>query len=102
MKNSFNIPFDQLLDQADIMAIKALIAGNANETQQKRAINAIAIKLCRIGHIAYCEQSSRNTDFNEGVRYVGIQLNSAVMCDIQALKNNSKPKKPNPTNNQNQ
>lgn len=83
MKNSFNIPFNELLDRADIMAIKALSAGNANDMQQRIAVNAIFHKLCRTGRMSYCEEG--NTAFNEGVRYVGVQINSAVLCDIDAL-----------------
>lgn len=99
MKNSFNILFDKLLNEADIMALKALAAGNANERQQKIVANALVNKLCRTGRLGYCEESSRNTDFNQGVRYVGIQINSAIGCDLNTLKKNSQSKKPNPSNN---
>lgn len=99
MKNSFNIPFDKLLEEADIMALKALAAGNANDRQQKIALNAVFNKICRTGRLGYCEESSRNTDFNQGVRYVGIQINSAIGCDLNALKKNSQSKKTNPSNN---
>ena len=99
MKNSFNINFTQLLDEADIMALKAISTGNANERQQIIGMKAIFHKLCRTGSASYSEDSSRQTDFNEGVRYVGVQIHSAVLCDINALKKKTQPKKPTSTNN---
>jgi hypothetical protein len=86
MRNSFNVPaIIQILDKSEIMALKALDACNANERQQKIALNAIT-KICRVGKSSYCEQSPSNTAFNEGVRYVGIQINSAILCDINKLE----------------
>lgn len=99
MKNSFNINFTQLLDQADIMALKALSAGNANERQQQIGMRAIFHKICRTGKSSYCSESDRQSAFNEGVRYVGIQINSAILCDIDALiKNNSSSNPPSNNN----
>lgn len=84
--NNFNQLLTKLLDEADVMAIKALDAGNANERQQKIALNAIANKLCRVGKISFSEESDRITAFNEGVRYVGLQIYSALKMDIAKYK----------------
>jgi hypothetical protein len=82
---SFNHPFNRLLEKADILAIKALDAGNANERQQKIALNAIFNKICRVGRQSF-EENQATAAFNEGVRYVGIQIHSAVHCDIDKLQ----------------
>lgn len=82
---NFNQPISKLLDKADIMAIKHLNAGNANEMQQKRALNAIFNKICRTGKSSFSNDSCQ-TAFNEGVRYVGIQINSAILVNIENLK----------------
>lgn len=61
-------------EEADTNAIKALAAGNANEGQQKRAIDWIINKLCGTYDLSYRPDSDRDTAFAEGKRFVGTQL----------------------------
>jgi len=82
---NFNQPISKLLDKADMMALKHLNSGTANEQQQKRALNAIFNKICRVGKSSFSNDTCEMA-FNEGVRYVGIQINSAVLVDIEKLK----------------
>ena len=83
--NNFNTPFEAFLDESEISAIKCLHHGKANEGQQKMALEAI-FKISRLGKITFCEENSRVTDFNEGVRYVGIQIASVITCNMAAIK----------------
>ena len=84
---NFNQPASKLLDKADIMALKHLSAGNANDIQQKRALNAMFNKICRVGKSSFSSDTCEMA-FNEGVRYVGIQINSAILADVDKLKLN--------------
>ena len=86
--SNFNISVNKLLDKADILAIKALDMGVANENQQKMALNAIFNKICRVGKSSFSTDSYQ-TAFNEGVRYVGIQIHSAVLVDVDKLELNN-------------
>ena len=59
--------------KADILAIKALYEGVANETQQKRALSFIIKYLCRADEINFYE-SDRDTCFALGRAAVGTVL----------------------------
>lgn len=86
--NSFDTPITKLLDKTDILAIKALDRGDANENQQRIALNAIFNKICRVGKSSFATDPYQSA-FNEGVRYVGIQIHSAVLVDIEKLELNN-------------
>ena len=60
----------------DTAAIKALAAGNANDGQQKRALNWIVYTLCGTYDLSYRPHADgeRDTAFAEGKRFVGLQL----------------------------
>ncbi|MBA2707824.1 MAG: hypothetical protein H0U59_08490 [Gemmatimonadaceae bacterium] len=60
--------------KADVMAIKALAAGNANEGQQKRALAFIINGAASTYELSYRAESDRETVFAEGRRFVGLQL----------------------------
>jgi len=63
-------------DDADIGAIKALNAGNANEGQQKRALSFIIHRIAATYDMSFRpgEDGDRATAFAEGKRYVGNQI----------------------------
>ena len=72
--------------EADTAAIKALIAGNANDGQQQRAINWIVYTLCGTYDLSFRpgEDGERDTAFAEGKRFIGLQLVKQVKLTTQA------------------
>lgn len=77
-----------LLNRADVAAIKACALGEANADQQRRAIEAI------IGRVACADELSfraddhggtRESDFSEGKRYVGLQLRKLIATSLDIL-----------------
>lgn len=61
----------QTWEAPDASAIQALFRGDANEVQQKRAINFITNDLCALPFLAYDQKNQRNTDFALGKQSVG-------------------------------
>lgn len=61
----------QTWEPADAAAIQALFRGDANEAQQKRAINFITNDLCALPFLAFDSKNQRNTDFALGKQSVG-------------------------------
>ncbi len=77
-----------LLNKADVLALKMCALGEATPEQQKRAIEAI------IGRVACADELSfraddhggtRETDFSEGKRYVGLQLRKLISTPLDIL-----------------
>jgi hypothetical protein len=58
----------------DVMAVKALAAGNATEGQQKRALSLIIEGIAGSYEPSYWPGSPTDTAFAEGRRFVGLQL----------------------------
>lgn len=69
------------LDELDIATIKALYHGRADSDQQRHAFDVIIKKICRAGALSF-EEDARKTAFNEGQRYVGLQLIDVVQVDL--------------------
>ena len=65
-------PYDD--DGLITMAIKALAAGNANQDQQRRALDWIVRVLCGTYDLSFRPDSERATAFAEGKRHVGLQI----------------------------
>lgn len=63
-------------DRADVMAFKALVAGVANDAQQKRALNWIINQACGTYDLSFRPgiNGERDTSFAEGRRFVGLQI----------------------------
>lgn len=61
----------QTWEPADASAIQALFRGDADEVQQKRAVNFITNDLCALPFLAYDQKNQRNTDFALGKQSVG-------------------------------
>lgn len=69
------------LDKAEVIAIKALKEGVANEHQQQLALRAIVEKIARVHDMSFRPGGSdgeRATAFAEGKRYVGAQIVRAI------------------------
>jgi hypothetical protein len=89
-----------LLNRADVAAIKMVWAGEATPEQQKRAIEAI------IGRIACADELSfraddhggtRETDFSEGKRFVGLQLRKLITTSLDILTGDDERRSQPPT-----
>lgn len=77
-------PYDPapLTDETEIMAIKALAAGRANEVQQKLAVAVIVEKFCRAGDPSFWPDSERLSAFAAGKRFVAQQFNGVVAMTV--------------------
>lgn len=72
-----NPPYESpVYDEVIVGAMRALLAGNANEGQQKTAVKYIIEDLCQYYDISFMpgEDGRRNTDFAEGKRYVAAHM----------------------------
>lgn len=70
---------------ADVAAMQAVAYGRASEEQQKRAYAYIVHVLCGTYDVSFRPgDSSRETDFAEGKRFVGIQC--AKLADPKLLE----------------
>lgn len=71
-------------EEADIYAIRALAAGNANESQQKRALDWIIHRAAGTYDLSYRPggpEGDRETVFAEGRRFVGSQIVKLTKLD---------------------
>ena len=69
----------QELTVAEVMAIKSLGAGVANEGQQKMALEVIMKRFCGYYELTFHEHSERLSAFGEGRRYVGAMIQEALI-----------------------
>ena len=69
---------------ADVVAMKAMAAGNANEGQQKRALDWIINQACRRYAWPY-EADPRETDVNLGRMRVGMSIIDLVNMPGEAM-----------------
>lgn len=72
-------------EDADVMAVKALAAGTANEGQQRRALAFVVNRLARANELSFRPESQRESDFAEGRRFVGLQLRKLVELSVDML-----------------
>lgn len=68
-------------DIADVVAMKAVANGIADEHQQRRAINWILYQACDFHGISF-RDSDRETALAEGKRFVAQQINALLTLDI--------------------
>lgn len=61
-------------EAADVYAIQALMRGEANETQQKRALDWIVNAASRAFDVSFRPGAPDETAFAEGRRFVGLQI----------------------------
>jgi hypothetical protein len=79
---------------ADIASIQALSRGEADEFQQKRALNFIIETLARTYDEQYYPDSSRDTDYALGMRKVGQQIVKCLKLDLATFKKKEEAKLP--------
>lgn len=78
-------------DIADIAALKALFAGTAESHQQQRALSWIMEHASGIRSLSF-RGSDRDTSFNEGRRFVGLEIAKYVFGPMDAFKASKRSK----------
>jgi hypothetical protein len=78
-------------DVADVSAVQALMNGTAEAHQQQRALRWIIEVACGTYDMSYRPDSSRDTDFAEGRRFVGLQLVKLTKLNTQRLRDKTAP-----------
>ena len=76
------------VNKADIIAIKAVAAGTADEAQQKRAIEAILYRIAEVNEPTFRADDhggARETDFACGKQHVGLQIRKLVDVPLHVL-----------------
>lgn len=77
-------------EPADAWALKALAAGKANESQQRRALSFVIERLAGTYDVSFRPDSARATDFAEGKRFVGLQLVKLLNMPPALIKKDTK------------
>lgn len=70
-------------DEATLHAFMAQKEGKGSAGQQKAVLEHILWKLCKINQLSFSDGDERKTAFNEGARWVGLQI--AGMLDPGAV-----------------
>ena len=71
------------LEKAELLAIKQVGAGVANEAQQKKCLEVILYKFCGYYDMSFRpggEEGQRATDFAEGKRFVASRIQAALLA----------------------
>lgn len=70
---------------ADAESVQALARGDANPTQQKRALEWIISAAAATYDQSYRPGDTHETSFSEGRRFVGLQLVKLLKININAM-----------------
>ena len=73
------------LEKADILALKSLSTGTANEDQQKRALEVILRKICQISDEPY-RDNDRDTIFALGKARVAREIMTIINTNLGTKK----------------
>ncbi len=78
----------------DVVAFKAMRAGNASADQQQRVMDFILIAICQRDGMSFRPgpDGDRETAFAEGKRYVANQIMKLMTMPLSQLFNEEKPK----------
>lgn len=82
-----------LLNKADALAIKMVAAGEATPEQQRRALEAIVTRIACVDDMSFRADDhggTRETDFSEGKRFVGLQLRKIISTSLEILTGEDK------------
>lgn len=77
-----------VVNMADVVALKALHAGEATAEQQKRAVEAMILRVACADEMSFRADDhggSRESDFSEGKRFVGLQLRKLILTPLDVL-----------------
>jgi len=83
----------QTPDSQTIIAIKAVYNGEANEEQQRKAIDFIIKGICGTYNMSFHPDDARLTDFNEGRRFVGNKIIEILGLNVGKIQQLEKSKK---------
>lgn len=71
---------------ADASALQALVRGDADEYQQKRALSFVINKLAHTYDLSYHPKDGLAMAFAEGSRFVGLQIVKLINVNTSSLK----------------
>lgn len=74
------------LDTDEILALKALYDGNANEYQQRQALTVIVNKFSRAQDVLFIPGAADQTAFLNGRAFVGMQILKYLKVPIGKLE----------------
>lgn len=86
-------------EDADAYAIQALMRGEANESQQRRAFAWIYHQACRTNDVSFRGENTHDSAFAEGRRFVGLQIDKLTRINPSALKKGGPEREPEPKEN---
>lgn len=81
--------------ESQVVAMQALARGEANDGQQKMALDWIINECCRTYDMSYRPDNIRDTDFAEGMRHVGNSIIKMVKIKVGALQKKERQEKQN-------
>lgn len=81
-----------LFEAADASAVQALARGEASADQQRRVLELVIHRLSCTYDLSYRPDSTRDTDFAEGKRSVGLQLVKLTAINIGELERRERAK----------
>lgn len=73
-------------DEADAIAIQALVRGHADELQQQRVVEWLLNKGARIRELSYQPGDPVGTAFAEGRRHVGLQFAKFMTINVGKVR----------------
>lgn len=83
----------------ELMAVRALFDGKANEGQQITAMAFILFKVCKVDQLEFGGERTHMTSLNQGLRFAGLQIAGLRKPEaLAALK--AKQPKPKPSERQ--
>lgn len=75
--------FDAPITPAIVTAMQALHEGRADYDQQKRALDWILVRACRVGASCFVPGDTHSTAFYEGRRQVGLIITNTIRSTPQ-------------------
>ena len=77
-----------------VAALQALSRGQANEDQQKEALDWIITECCKTYDMSYRPDSDRDTAFAEGKRFVGANIVRLLKTSTAKLRGDNNSEQP--------
>lgn len=74
-------------DERTTRAFRALKEGKASQSEQGLVVRFIQNQLCDVGGLSYRPNSQRDTDFAEGKRFVGLQIEKLMNFPMENFEN---------------
>lgn len=80
------VPAPADYEPADVAALQALLAGNANQVQQERALDWIITHACRTYDQPYRSERPHDTAFEAGRMFAGQQIVKMLKLKLSKIE----------------